>query len=167
MKNKTKSIVVSVLLIGNINLAIAAECKSAEDIHREKMEKYEMPELPSLLSDCGIGGILGGWLDLGSLNIDLDNLFCGYGANDVGNFYGGVTGTEVNLPDAIELDGQIGSDVGWGKNGDGGIIDYDIETPTVDLIGGANSVTNIEVESVDFDDLFQSNIKEDVDEDNN
>jgi hypothetical protein len=166
MMSKTKNIALGLMLLGAVNSVVAAECKSAKEIHEKKMEKYELPELPSLLSDCGIGGILGGWLDLGSLNIDLDNLFCGYGANDLGNMYGG-SGGNINLPDEINLDGQIGVDVGWGSGADDGVLGAGTESPTVDIIRGAESVTNVEVESINFDELFPSNIKEETDDGNN
>lgn len=165
--SKTKNVAFCLLMLGSVNVVSAAECKSAQEIHEEKMEKYALPELPSLLSDCGIGGILGGWLDLGSLNIDLDNLFCGYGANDLGNMYGSASGADVNLPDEINLDGQIGVDVGWGAGADDGVFSSDIEQPAVDVVGGANDGTDVDVNSIDFDELFPSNIKDTEVEDNN
>jgi hypothetical protein len=138
---------------------LSAECKSAQDIHQEKMDKYKLPELPSLLESCGIGGILGGWLDLGSLNLDLDNLFCGYGANDLGNMYGGVSGSDVNLPDEINLDGQIGVDVGWGAGAENGIGDGNIvDQPSLDIIGAGEDATDITLGDINYDELFPSNI---------
>lgn len=44
-------------------LTQAYECKSPEERHKEKAAKYEVTKPPSMMSECGIGGLFQGGVD--------------------------------------------------------------------------------------------------------
>lgn len=112
MKSKTPvALVISLVLVNSTSLAFASDvCVAPSVLHEQKMNKYKMPDMPSLLEDCGINSLLEGFG--GSLfksfkvNMPDVGLFCGYTAKDVAGWYG------VDVPGHVG--GSLGGDYTFG-----------------------------------------------------
>lgn len=68
-------------------------CSNPSELHKQKMEKYGMNDVPSLLKDCGLDAIFSasGIFDIFksfSLSIPSMDLLCGYTTTDVLDWYG-------------------------------------------------------------------------------
>lgn len=68
-------------------------CTNPSELHNQKMQKYGMDDVPSLLSDCGLDAIFNasGIFDIFSsfsMSIPSMDLLCGYNTKDVLDWYG-------------------------------------------------------------------------------
>ena len=82
-------------IAASITLSIAilySPVSSAEDtcdlsqVHKEVYDKFKLPEIPSSLEDCGIGGFLNFDFWFKFDDIDLSSLFCDFAKDVVGDF---------------------------------------------------------------------------------
>lgn len=88
-------------------------CSSPSELHVQKMQKYEMSEVPSLLHDCGLDAIFNasGIFDIFNdfkASIPSMDLLCGYSTKDITNWYG--------IPSDYKYD--VGVEVGYDLNHD-------------------------------------------------
>jgi hypothetical protein len=91
MKNKL-TILLAIAACNFTSHAIAADsCSgSAQESHQEKFERFMINEVPSLLEACGLGGLI---IEMPSLPSFGADLFCGFGTNDLSDFYGEYSST--------------------------------------------------------------------------
>ncbi|MFM2668573.1 hypothetical protein AAFX24_27920 [Vibrio mediterranei] len=106
MKTTPKYLLCACMLISSSAVMAADVCMSASALHQQKMAKYQVPTLPSILEDCGINDMLSGFAGdiFGSIGIGDISLFCGYTARDIGGWYG------IEGPNSI----GIGAEYGYG-----------------------------------------------------
>ncbi|EKO3607053.1 hypothetical protein M6C35_001961 [Vibrio metschnikovii] len=114
-----KKIFVSLLMVSFVpSIALADTCKSPSQLHKEKMEKYRIPDFPSLLEDCGLNGILdafGGKI-FGSIKFPDMGSFCGYTGKDVAGWYGVDVPGEVSGGSSFQLKEVTTGDLLNGRN---------------------------------------------------
>lgn len=55
-------------------------------VHEELIDRFKLPEIPSSLEDCGIGGFLNFDFSFGLGDFDFSSLFCDFAQDVVGNF---------------------------------------------------------------------------------
>lgn len=55
-------------------------------VHEQLMDRFKLPEIPSSLEDCGIGGFLNFDFSFGIGDIDLSSLFCDFAQDAIGSF---------------------------------------------------------------------------------
>lgn len=75
-------------------------------LHDEMIERFKLPEIPSSLSDCGIGGFLNFDFSFNLGDFDFSSLFCDFAQDVVGNFKEnmsidfdiGMNGISINSP---------------------------------------------------------------------
>lgn len=75
-------------------------------LHEEMMDRFKLPEIPSSLEDCGIGGFLNFDFSFGLGDFDFSSLFCNFAQDVIGNFKEqisvdfniGMNGIEINSP---------------------------------------------------------------------
>lgn len=109
VRKSISTYLVAVALATASTVVLADACVSASTLHQQKVNKYKLPSLPSLLEDCGINDMIEGFGGsiFGGFDIPIGdfNLFCGYSARDVAGWYG------VNSPNSIGLEGGLGIDI--------------------------------------------------------
>lgn len=75
-------------------------------MHEELIDRFTLPEIPSSLEDCGIGGFLNFDFSFGIGDFDFSSLFCDFAKDVVGNFKEnmavdfniGMNGISINSP---------------------------------------------------------------------
>jgi len=104
-KSSFKPLLLSILFAFSMPvLADNYTCQSASALHEQKMNKYKLPEFPSLLADCGFGDLIASFgFDL---NFGIDDIkgFCGYTGSDIASWYGADISNGVGVKGGINLD---------------------------------------------------------------
>ncbi len=76
--------------------SIAADSCSPASKHKEKFEKFQIDDVPSLLESCGLGDLIIDLPGFGGGGMGNGDLFCGFKASDLSSWYddysGGNTG---------------------------------------------------------------------------
>jgi hypothetical protein len=104
--------VTAMLATSNVAFAASDVCESPQELHKKKMERFMMKEIPSILDDCGLGNLLNfcnnpylkligkamglcGGVDIGIG--DISSNFCGIGFKlpDINSIY--ITQREEHL----------------------------------------------------------------------
>lgn len=87
-------------------ITLQAETCDVGKVSERVAQKYELPELPSALEDCGIGGFLSFDFGFDISDINLGDLFCGFAQDLIGDFSKSLTadfslgqnGLSINSP---------------------------------------------------------------------
>jgi hypothetical protein len=86
--NLTKSVVSATIALSLTasGSVVAEESCDIGKIHEEVFAKFKLPEVPSALEDCGIGGFLNFDFSFDFGDIDLSSLFCDFAKDVMGDF---------------------------------------------------------------------------------
>lgn len=79
-----KRTVLSLLLVANSTVALADDTCDVGKLSIKVKERYELPELPSALEDCGISGFLD--FAIGIAGDGFSSMFCDFAETAIGNF---------------------------------------------------------------------------------
>ncbi|EJE4208690.1 MULTISPECIES: hypothetical protein [Vibrio harveyi group] len=111
-----KAFVISSILAVSAGTATAESidvCSNPSELHEQKMLKYGMEDIPSLLNDCGLGDIFNASgifdiFDKFSASIPNMDLLCGYSTKDILDWYG--VDSDYNYDIGVGLEYDINSD---------------------------------------------------------
>lgn len=94
---------------GNVLAANVDVCSSPSALHEEKMLKYGMDDIPSLISDCGLDSIFNASgifdiFDKFAASIPSADLLCGYSTKDVLSWYGVDSDYDYDIGVQVDYD---------------------------------------------------------------
>ena len=113
MKLKASYILIGLALNALPIIGHAQDASSSDEttcdmgqLHEEMIDRFKLPEIPSSLSECGIGGFLNFDFSFGLGDFDFSSLFCDFANDVIGDFKEnmsvdfdiGMNGISVNSP---------------------------------------------------------------------